>query len=69
MWQAVQDNIGRFQRMFGKENTYIVDNSDGKDFEKETMMAYRGIGTWSKKPPQAPLAKKWIEQQKQQKTR
>ena len=69
MWQAVQDNIGRFQRMFGKENTYIVDNSDGKDFKKETMLAYRGIGAWSKKPPKAPLAKRWIKQQNKQKTR
>lgn len=69
MWKAVQDNIGRFQTMFGKENTYIVDNSDGKDFKKETMLAYRGIGAWSKKPPSSPLAKKWIEQQKKQKTR
>tara|TARA_Y100000114_G_C11721664_1_gene308829 strand:+ start:390 stop:1067 length:678 start_codon:yes stop_codon:yes gene_type:complete len=69
MWKAVQDNIGRFQTMFGKENTYIVDNSDGKDDKIETMAAYRGIGAWSKKPPQSPLAKKWIEQQKKQKTR
>ena len=69
MWKAVQDNIGRFQTMFGKENTYIVDNSDGKDDKIETMAAYRGIGAWSKKPPSSPLAKKWIEQQKKQKTR
>ena len=41
----------------------------GKDFQKETMAAYKGIGAWSKKPPKSPIAKKWIEQQKKQKTR
>jgi hypothetical protein len=69
MWQAVQDNIGEFQQMFGKSNTYIVDNSDGKDFEKETMSTYKGIGQWSKKPPSSRFAKKWIEQEKKNKTR
>jgi dephospho-CoA kinase len=69
MWQAVQDNIGKFQQIFGKSNTYIVDNSDGKDFKKETMAAYKGIGDWSKKPPKSRIAKKWIEQQKKNKTR
>ena len=69
MWQAVQDNIGKFQQMFGKSNTYIVDNSDGKDFKKETMAAYKGVGQWSKKPPSSRLAKKWISQEKKNKTR
>ena len=36
MWNAVQQNIGKFQRLFGGKNFIIVDNNDaGEDvFEK-----------------------------------
>jgi shikimate kinase len=69
MWQAVQDNIGTYQQMFGQENTFIVDNSEGKDFNKETMAAYKGIGAWSKKPVKDSRAKKWIKSELKNKTR
>ena len=69
MWSAVQDNIGRFQTMFGKNNFYVVDNSEGKDFNKETRNAYVGISKWTKQPPKSKLAKKWIEQETKNKTR
>ena len=66
MWSAVQDNIGRFQTMFGKENFYVVDNSEGKiknnaEADRETRSAYVGISKWTKIPPKSKLAKKWIE--------
>jgi len=69
MWQAVQDNIGTYQQMFGQENTFIVDNSEGKDFKKETMASYKGIGAWSKKPVKDSRAKKWIKSELKNKTR
>jgi shikimate kinase len=69
MWSAVQDNIGRFQTMFGKKNFYVVDNSEGRDFEKETRSAYVGISKWTKIPPSSKLAKKWIDQEKANKTK
>ena len=40
-WKAVQRNIGKFQRMFGKPNFLVVDNSEGKNYEKDTLTALR----------------------------
>ena len=79
MWQAVQDNIGAYQQMFGQENTFIVDNSDVdgvtdkkeilKLIDKKTMAAYKGIGAWSKRPVKGSRAKKWIKSELKNKTR
>ena len=74
MWSAVQDNIGRFQTMFGKENFYVVDNSAGRiknnaEADRETRSAYVGISKWTKIPPKSKLAKKWIEQEKANKNK
>ena len=65
MWKTVQSNIGAFQRMFGKPNMLIVDNSDGKNYEKETVRAYRDAMKFTKKPPQSQKAQNWIKQEKQ----
>lgn len=67
-WKAVQRNIGKFQRMFGKPNFLVVDNSEGKNYEKETLTAYRDATKFTNKPVNA-KAKKWIEREKKQKTR
>lgn len=64
MWTAVQKNIGLFQTFFGKQKFLVVDNSDGKDFKKETLRAYRDVVKFTNKDPESPLAKKWIAQQK-----
>ena len=32
-WQAVQNNMGKFQSLFGRSNMLIVDNSEYKNFE------------------------------------
>ena len=34
MWKEVQDNLGKFSRLFGKQNMIIVDNSSYEDSEK-----------------------------------
>ena len=68
MWNMVQDNIGRFQTMFGKENTYIVDNSDGKDDKIETMLDIVESGL-VEKTTFISSREKVTEQQKKQKTR
>ncbi len=67
-WKAVQRNIGKFQRMFGKPNFLVVDNSEGKNYQKETLTAYRDATKFTNKPV-GKKAKKWIEQQKKRKTR
>ncbi len=63
MWKGVQDNIGKFQRAF-KAKMFIVDNSDGADFERDVMATYRSISAWAKKTPTNKAAKKWIDGQK-----
>lgn len=68
-WKAVQKNIGAFQTMFGKQNMLIVDNSSGKDFQKETLRAYKDITKFLKKEPDNAKAKAWIKQERAKKKR
>ena len=63
-WKAVQRNIGKFQRMFGKTNFLVVDNSEGKNYEKETLTAFRDAKKFTDKPV-TKKAQKWIEVEKQ----
>ena len=63
MWKGVQDNIGKFQGAF-KSRMFVVDNSDGADFNKDVMRVYRAISSWAKKSPENRAAKKWISGQK-----
>jgi|TARA_R110000803_G_scaffold42426_4_gene90971 shikimate kinase len=79
MWQAVQDNIGKFQTAFGRSKTFIVDNSDVDGVtdkkaiavmtDKKTMAAYKGVGVWAKKAPDNSKARKWIASETKNKTR
>tara|TARA_Y100000996_G_C22553451_1_gene654638 strand:- start:1668 stop:2378 length:711 start_codon:yes stop_codon:yes gene_type:complete len=65
MWAAVQENIGAFQRMFGANKFVIVDNTEGKDFNKETMAAYRMATKFIRSEPQNYIAQKWMESERQ----
>ena len=65
MWKAVQNNIGKFQNLFGNQ-FIVVDNSDGANYEGGIMSAYRKIGQWTKTPPNNHIAQRWIRDQKQQ---
>ena len=64
MWQAVQKNIGRFQNLF-RQNMFIVDNSDGSDYENAILGTYRKVGAWSRSPVRNRFALAWIKDQKQ----
>lgn len=64
-WKAVQQNIGAFQSMFGKPNFLVVDNSVGKDYEKETVRAYRDARKFTDKAVDNATAQKWISSEKQ----
>jgi shikimate kinase len=68
-WKEVQRNIGAFQTMFGKKNMLIVDNSNGKDYQKETLRAYRDIRKFLEKPPENAKAKAWIKKEREAKRR
>lgn len=68
-WKEVQRNIGAFQTFFGKPNMLIVDNSDGKDYQKETLRAYKDIRRFLEKPPENSKAKSWIKREREKKKR
>jgi len=68
-WKTVQKNIGAFQTFFGKPNMLIVDNSDGKDYQKETLRAYKDVRKFLDKPPENAKAKLWIRKERDKKKR
>jgi hypothetical protein len=63
MWQGVQNNLGKFQSAF-KSNMFIIDNSDGADWQRDTTRVFKRIGSWTKKIPTNKIAKSWISDQK-----
>ena len=63
MWNGVQQNIGKFQSFFGK-NMFIIDNSEGSDYESQVLSVYRKISAWSKSAPTSHIAQDWIKSQK-----
>jgi len=62
MWQAVQNNIGKFQGHFGR-NFIVLDNSDGANWKRGTQQGYKWATKFAKTPPSRPVAKKWIKSQ------
>tara|TARA_B100000780_G_scaffold132195_1_gene92719 strand:+ start:8621 stop:9307 length:687 start_codon:yes stop_codon:yes gene_type:complete len=60
-WTTVQKNIGAFQTLFGKKRFIVVDNSEGKDYAKETTRAYREMAKFSKAKPENKTAINWIK--------
>lgn len=59
-WKSVQRNVGKFQTLFGKQNFLVVDNSEGKDYQKETLRAYRDVQKFVKGALSS-KAKKWVD--------
>lgn len=67
MWKNVQDNIMKFQQLFGAANFYVVDNSGGlEDLEraKNFYNVERNIDKFINTPPRKMAAKKWLAQQR-----
>ena len=62
MWKEVQDNMGKFQRLFGPSRMLIVDNSsyNNKDIIR---LSEKEIEKHLKTPIQNPLGKRWIQDQ------
>ena len=67
MWKAVQQNIGKFQRLFGNANMIIVDNNDaGEDiFQK----VWKRCMMLVKKKVTNHIAKRWIANELSKKRR
>lgn len=59
MWQAVQQNLGKFQKLFGTDRMLIVDNSsyDNQDLLNSIE---KQINKQLKTPVQNPLGKRWL---------
>jgi len=69
LWNKVQENLMKYQQIFGAGRFHIIDNSGGledldrqKNFDKVYVETQRFLNT----PPSKPAAKKWIQQQKEQ---
>tara|TARA_Y100000385_G_scaffold285013_1_gene344146 strand:- start:2915 stop:3616 length:702 start_codon:yes stop_codon:yes gene_type:complete len=59
-WQAVQNNMGKFQGLFGASNMLIVDNSEYKEFSKIVKNA---ANEFTNRKIQNPIAKAWIKKE------
>jgi dephospho-CoA kinase len=63
MWKSVQNNLGKFQNSF-KSKFFIVNNSEGSNFEAASTSVYKKISTWMKQEPRNKFAQNWISQAK-----
>ena len=64
MWQRVQNNIGKFQNLFGAGTFHIVDNNTESNYKGATLDVYRKIGAWTRTHPRNYKAARWIKSQK-----
>ena len=64
MWKEVQDNLGKFSRLFGKQNMIIVDNSSYEDSAKILAHIEKQISRRVKLPVKNYLGLRWIEDQR-----
>ena len=67
MWKQVQDNIMKFQQMFGAPNFFVVDNSGGlEDPERKENFdkVEKAIDKFLISPPSKRQAKSWIASNK-----
>lgn len=60
-WYAVQQNIGKFQSIFGRNNFSIIDNNDAS--ENAFNKSWKAVMKFSKMPPRNSIAINWIKQQ------
>ena len=66
MWHAVQDNMMKFQQLFGNQNFHIVDNSGGledPDRKGNFQTIEKAIRAFVGKPPTSPIARNWLGNQ------
>lgn len=63
LWKDVQSNLGKFQQAF-RNHFYIIDNSEGSDYDKQTLTVFKKLSAWVKEEPKNDVAKKWIQQQR-----
>ena len=64
MWDEVQQNLGKFQRLFKAKRFEIVDNSKYGDSTPIDLVS-KEIRKFLKQPVSNPIGKKWMEMEKQ----
>jgi cytidylate kinase len=67
MWRAVQNNLMKFQQVFGAANFHVVDNSGGledPDRKENFLEVTRAIDKFLMKSPSSPQAKEWLASHK-----
>ena len=67
MWNTVQENIMKFQQIFGAANFHIVDNSGGledPDRADNFDTVYKEVQKFINTPPSSRIAKKWMDDNK-----
>ena len=68
MWEEVQQNLGKFQRLFKSKRFEIVDNSEYGDTTPIDLVA-KEINGFMKQPVSNPIGKQWIETEKEKNKR
>ena len=66
MWHLVQDNMMKFQQLFGNQNFHIIDNSGGledPDRKGNFQAVEKAIRAFVDKPPTSPIARNWLGNQ------
>lgn len=67
MWRKVQDNIMKFQQLFGAANFHVVDNSGGledPDRAENFREVEKKLHGFLETPPKMPAAKRWLQNNK-----
>lgn len=62
MWKDVQKNLGSFQTFFG--NFFIIDNSEGSDYDKQVLDVYKKMAAWTRSTPKNRAVTSWMKAQK-----
>ena len=60
-WNAVQQNIGKFQRLFGATKMIVVDNNKANDNVIQNV--YKQVAKYVRKPVDNHIAKQWIRKE------
>ena len=66
MWHSVQQNIMKFQQIFGAAHFHIIDNSGGledPDRKQNFDKVYKNIKNFLEQKPERSMAKRWMDQQ------
>jgi predicted kinase len=68
-WNAVQNNMGKFQSLFGSNNFKIIDNNEYASDDSIFNTAWKEVMKFSKKPVSSHIAKQWIENELEKRKR